>query len=154
MQRIALVLFLCMGSQLAAIAAPPGPARSIGSIDFFGLRKVTEAQIRQHLPFKEGDALMDKAQRPDGAAIARAVGVAQVTLAYICCTQDQKVLVYVGVAEQPVKPARKAAVFTGTARLPDEMMRAAEEMGAQIREAVSEGQADEDDSQGHALGTY
>jgi len=143
-----------MGSQLAAIAAPPGPAPSIGSIDFFGLRKVTEAQIRQYLPFKEGDALMDKAQRPDGAAIARAVGVAQVTLAYVCCTQDQKVLVYVGVAEKPVKPARKAPVFTGTARLPDEMMRAAEEMGAQIREAVSRGQADEDDSQGHALGKY
>jgi hypothetical protein len=94
---------------------------------------------------------MDKAQRPSGAALARAVGVAEITLAYICCTQEQQVEVYVGVAENPVRRVQTPPVFTGTARLPEDMIRADDEYGTQVREAVSRGQAREDDSQGHAL---
>src|SRR5687768_8926857 len=135
----------------AASASPSDSTPAIGSIDFFGLREVSEAAIRKHLPFKEGDPLMDKPQRPDGAKIAKAVGVAEITLAYICCTPDQKVMVYVGVAEKSVRQVRKSPVFTGTARLPDDMIRADEEFGTQVREAISRGQASEDHSQGHAL---
>jgi hypothetical protein len=147
-------VILSLWLHVAASAAPPDSARSIGSIDFFGLRKVSEAAIRKHLPFKEGDPLMDKQQRPDGAAIAQAIGVAQITLAYICCTLDQKVMVYVGVAEKPVRKVRTPPVFTGTARLSEDMIRADEEFGTQVREAISRGQASEDHSQGHALGEY
>jgi hypothetical protein len=135
----------------SAFAAPPDAPRSIGSIDFFGLRNVSEAEIRKHLPFKEGDPLMDKAQRPDGAALAKAVGVAEITLTYICCTQEQQVEVYVGVAENPIRQVRAPSVFLGTARLPEDMIRADDEYGTRVREAVSRGQAREDDSQGHAL---
>jgi hypothetical protein len=144
-------VFLCVWFHVAASAAPPDSPRSIGSIDFFGLRKVSEAEIRKHLPFKEGDPLEDKQHRPDGATIAQAVGVAQITLAYICCTPDQKVMVYVGVAEKPVRQVRTPPVFTGTARLSEDMIRADEEFGTQIREAISRGQASEEHSQGHAL---
>src|ERR1044071_6289631 len=99
MRRMASVLGIIfyVGFHAPTFAAPAGSARLIGSIDFFGLREVRETAIREHLPLKEGDALMEKQQRPDGAAIAQAIGVAEVTLAYICCTQDQKVMVYVGV---------------------------------------------------------
>jgi HEAT repeat protein len=72
-------------------------------------------------------------------------------LAYICCTQEQQVEVYVGVAEKPVRQVRTPPVFTGKARLPEDMIRADDEYDKQVREAVSRGQAREDDSQGHAL---
>lgn len=153
MRRAATVfgVFLCVGLHVAESAAPPDAPRHIGSIDFFGLREVSEASILKHLPFKEGDQLMDRQHRPDGATIAQAAGVAQITLAYICCTQDQKVMVYVGVAEEPVRQVRASPAFSGTARLSEDMIRADEEFGAQIREAISRGQAREDHSQGHAL---
>jgi hypothetical protein len=156
MRRATLVLgvILSVWFHVAASAAPADSARPIGSIDFFGLREVSEAAIREHLPFREGDLLMEKQQRPDGATIARAVGVAQITLAYICCTLDQKVMVYVGVAEKPAKLARKLPVFTGTERLSVDMMRADEELGPQVLEAISRGRAGEDHSQGHALNEY
>lgn len=144
-------VFLSLWIHVPASAAPPDGARSIGSIDFFGLRNVSEAAIRKHLPFKEGDPLMDKQQRPDGATIAQAVGVAQITLAYICCTPNNKVMVYVGVAERPVRQVRTPPIFTGTARLSEDMIRADEEFGTQVRAAISRGQASEDHSQGHAL---
>jgi hypothetical protein len=152
MQRAAFVfgLLLNVWFHTPAFGAPPDSPRIIGSIDFFGLRKVSEAEIRKHLPFKEGDPLMDKAQRPNGAALAKAVGVAEITLAYICCTPDQQIEVYVGVAEKPVRQ-RTPPVYTGTARLPEDMIRADEEFGTQIREAISRGRASEEHSQGHAL---
>jgi len=156
MRRTASVsgLFLCFWLQASSSAAASDSPPVIGSIDFFGLHTVSEAAMRDRLPFKEGDALLDKSHRPDGAAIAKAVGVSQVTLAYICCTPEQKVMVYVGVAEKPARQVHASPAFIGTARLPDEMIRADDEMGAQIREAISRGQAREDDSQGHALGEY
>ncbi|HEX5006847.1 MAG TPA: DUF885 domain-containing protein, partial [Hyphomonadaceae bacterium] len=127
--------------------------RYMGSIDFFGLRRVSEAAVREHLPFKEGDPLLDKQHRPDGADLARAIGVSKITLAYVCCTPDQEVMVYIGVAEKPVKSPRPP-VFTGAVRLPENMIRADEEFETQVREAIDRGQAAEDDSQGHALGEY
>ncbi len=156
MRRAASVIGVILVGWLhgAAAAAPADSPQSIGSIDFFGARGKSEAAIREHLPFKEGDPLMDRQHRPDGAALARQVGVAQVTLAYICCTPDQKVMVYVGVAEKPLRQLRAKPEFTGTARLPDDMIRADEEFGTQVREAISRGQAAEDDSQGHALSGY
>ena len=141
---------LMLGVHVAASPAS-SPSRTIGSIDFFGLRTVAEASIRKHLPFKEGDALMDKEHRPDGATIAKAAGVSQVTLVFICCTPDQKVQAYVGVAEQPVPQTRIPPVFTGAARLPEEMIRADDEYGAQVREGLTQGKAGEEHSQGHAL---
>jgi len=149
-----LAVLLCAGFQIAASAAPPSSQRFIGSIDFFGLRNISEAAIRKHLPFTEGDSLLEKQQRPDSAAIAKAVGVAQITLAFICCTPDQKVMVYVGVAEKPARQAETPPLFTGAARLPELMVQADEEFGTEILEAISRGQAREDHSEGHALGEY
>jgi hypothetical protein len=145
-------VFFSVWFNAQAFAAPPDAPRSIGSIDFFGLRKVSEAEIRKHLPFKEGDPLMEKQQRAVGATIAGAAGVAEITLAYVCCTPDQKMMVYVGVAEKPVQaPLPTPPKFTGTARLSEDMIRANDEYGAQVMEAISRGQASEDRSQGHAL---
>jgi hypothetical protein len=144
------VALLCAGGH----AASEEPARTIATIDFFGLRTISEAQVRQHLPLKEGDRLPDRQHRPDGEAIARALGVSRLTLAYICCTAEQQILMYVGVAEKPAPAGRILPAATGKARLPEEMILADEELGAQVREAIARGQAQEDDSQGHALGAY
>jgi hypothetical protein len=157
-RRVALALILCVAPMAATRAAEPGTApdqqRYIGTIDFFGLRQVSEGKVRAQLSIKEGDALQKREDRPDGAAIARALGVAEVTLAYVCCTADQKIMVYVGVVERPARTVRTPPSYTGAARLPDEMIRVDDEYDAQVTEAVNRGQANEDDSQGHALSAY
>lgn len=135
-------------------AAPAQAAPTIATVDFFGLRTVSEARLREHLPFAEGDPLPDKQHRPDGEVIARALGVARVSFAFICCTSEQKIMMYVGVAENAARPTRTPAKYTGAARLPESVLRADEEFGTQVREAIAHGQAQEDDSQGHALGVY
>jgi hypothetical protein len=141
-----------IGIQVAGAAAPPDLLPAVGIIDFFGLRSVREQEIRQHLPFKEGDRLAREQLVRDGTRIAREIGVAEVTIAYVCCTPDQKVIAYVGVAEKPARE-RPSAEFTGNARLPEEMIQAEEELGRQLLEAIS-AQATEDRSQGHALSSY
>jgi hypothetical protein len=140
---------------LTASAAPPDVLPPIGTIDFFGLRTVKEADVRKALPFKEGDLLERDRLVRDGTAVARALGVAEVTLAYICCTQDQKMMAYVGVAEKnTLGQERTLPGYSGTARLPEEMILAYDEFGTELVEAIKQGQAREDHSQGHALNDY
>jgi hypothetical protein len=156
MRRAASLLgvFISAWLQVPASAAAPDSLPPIGTIDFFGLREVSEASIRKHLPFKEGDLTPERPLGAEGAAIAKAAGVAQVTLAYVCCTQGQKTQVYVGVAEKAVPQGRPSRQFNGTARLSEDMIRADGELGAQVLEAIARGQAGEVHSDGHALGEY
>lgn len=86
---------------------PPGPEPSvpnvnrgpvIGLIDFYGLRKVSEASVRTTLGFHEGDRLPaskgDVEERLDGIPT-----VVESHLEAVCCTGG-KVTLYVGIEER------------------------------------------------------
>jgi hypothetical protein len=53
------LLIPAVSAQKAAPAQAPGPGKGpvIGTLDFYGLRKVTEAKVRQALGVREGDPL-------------------------------------------------------------------------------------------------
>jgi hypothetical protein len=153
MRRIPRVSIVFALLAKVCIAAPEGPAPSIGSIDFFGLRTISEAELRRQLPLEEGDPLPDGKGPPDEAAIARSLGVAQVKLAFVCCISDQTYMVFVGVAEKPLPPAHAPRKFSGAARLPEEMMQAYWEFEGTILGAVKS-HTPEDMSQGHSLASY
>jgi hypothetical protein len=147
-------LFLFCGALLygrpasADIEMPP-----IGTIDFYGLRSLSESAVRQQLPFKEGDALPETPP-PSREKIARALGVARVEFAIVCCTSEGRTQIYVGVQERAASEIRYNRSPTGDVRLPAEILTANDRYLDAIYEAVRTGQAAEDDSHGHALFAY
>lgn len=145
-----LMVFLAMaaGAEEPFDTLPP-----IGIVDFYGLRKVSEADVRAQLPFKEGDELTEGRIVRDGSAIARALDVADVKLAYICCTPDQKMMVFVGVAESPPQREPTLREFTGTARLPADMLETYAEFELRLMDTVTS-QLPEDRAEGHSLSEF
>jgi hypothetical protein len=139
----------------ALLCGPPASADNemapIGTIDFYGLRSLSESEVRQHLPFKEGDVLSDN---PSPVATTAALGVAKVVFAVVCCTTEGRTLIYVGVQERGAPEVRYRASPTGEIGLPAEILAANDLFLTAFWEAVRTGQAAEDDSQGHALAAY
>jgi HEAT repeats len=82
---------------LAAAACAQEPPR-IGVIDFYGLRKVPEAKIREALGAREGDFLpRSKGDAEDN--IDRVPGVIDSHLEAVCCDAGKAIL-YVGIEER------------------------------------------------------
>ena len=87
----------------------------IGTIDFYGLRSLSESDVRQHLPFKEGEALPELSPTSQ-EQVARALGAAHVEFAIVCCSGDGRTLIYVGVQERAAPGIRYNAAPTGKVR--------------------------------------
>ena len=137
---------LCGRPASADIEMPP-----IGTIDFYGLRSLSESDVRRHLPFKEGDVLSDN---PSPVATTSALGVAKVVFAVVCCTTEGRTQIYVGVQERAVPEIGYSASPTGKVRLPADILAANDRYLNAIYEAVRTGQTDEDRSQGHSLSSF
>jgi hypothetical protein len=127
----------------------------LGVIDFYGLRTVPESQIRQALNFHEGDSIDFKqfeSERQDSLKRIRLVpGVRGASLSLVCCTSDQKSMIYVGIEEADSPCVSFGPVPDGRVRLTDEVIHADKELQNAWEKAVVKGDASEDDSQGHAL---
>lgn len=121
----------------------------IGIIDFYGLRTVTEQQVRAALQIKEGDSLSDEPK--DARRRLKALpGVAQARLEMVCCDSGKAIL-YVGIAEKGVASFQLRQAPQGTVGLPEDIKQAGNDFQKAQMDAVLKGEADEDDSQGHAL---
>jgi len=81
-------------------------------------------------------------------------GVERAFLTLVCCTDDQKSMLYVGIEEaaSPCLAFRPAP--TSSVRLPDEILQAGRAVDAAWEKAVLSGNNGEDDSQGHALSDW
>jgi hypothetical protein len=81
-------------------------------------------------------------------------GVKQAFLDLVCCTEDHKSMLYVGVEE----PSSPCLVFnsapTGSTRLPGEVVRAGNQFAEAWQKSVLVGNAAEDRSEGHSLSNY
>ena len=134
----------------SAASFPP-----LGVIDFYGLRSVPEQKLRQSLPFREGDAIDPDQFTEKKPAIEKQLanipGVKQAFMTLVCCTDDQKSIVYVGIEEisSPCLSFRPAP--TGAVRLPEDVLQAGRSIDAAWEKAVLSGNNGEDDSQGRAL---
>lgn len=146
--RMAFAALVCACARAEDPDFPP-----IGLIDFHGLRSHTEAEVRKLLPFKEGDAIPSEPPDTLSGSIARALNVPRVEPSYVCCTPDQKMIVFIGVAE--TEPPAWLATPTGSARLPDEMIRDYQEFMSIVFDLIKSGkQAPSNHSQGHYLDTH
>ena len=74
---------------------------TIGIIDFYGLQTKTESEVRELLPFKEGDS--DPFPPPPNleAEMATALGVSRVEISGSCCIEPGVATVHVGIEEAP-----------------------------------------------------
>lgn len=139
-----------------AIYGQPGQSPSIGIIDFYGLRSVSEQAARQALQIKVGDSLpnlpnewwelSEAAQR----RLEALPNVRQAMLSPVCCEAGQTIL-FVGISENgaPALPFRPAP--RGRIRLPGSMVQAGDSLMDALGKAVLKGDRGEDRSQGHAL---
>lgn len=121
----------------------------IGIIDFYGLRTVTEKQVREALQIKEGDVLTDEPKDAKGR-IASIPGVADVSFNFGCC-EAGKATLYVGIREKGEPSLTFRPAPQGKVRLSQEIAQAGEAFQKAFIAAVLSGNASEDDSQGHAL---
>jgi len=78
--------------------------KHIGTIDFYGYSGLDLKQLRAALPFHEGDALASKAQfEAAKVPYARMIGRSRVEFAPICCLEDGRYSLFVGI-EEPDAP--------------------------------------------------
>lgn len=129
-----------------------GQTPGIGVIDFYGLRNISEQQVRQALQIKEGDAVPDSRDAAQ-CRLEALPNVQQARLSFVCC-DDGKAILYVGISEKGTPTLRFRPAPQRSIRLPDNMVRTGEALSDAVTKATEKGDVGEDDSQGHALYHY
>jgi len=136
-------------SLLLAQSPPADLIPPIGVIDFYGLRKVSEAQVREVLGVKEGD-------HPPSSTSAivkrleKIPGVLQARLDRGCCHAGKATL-YVGIQEEAAPRFDFRTPSQLDIALPQKVVEDYENFEEAMMEAVFKGDAGEDYSQGHSL---
>ena len=91
---------LVVGASATVVPAPASAQLPrVGIIDFYGLRKITAAQVREALGINVGDSLTAAAMFEVPARLADLPGVVSAAIDPVCC-EDGKTMLYVGVAEE------------------------------------------------------
>jgi hypothetical protein len=135
---------------LAAAAQPP--SERIGIIDFYGYGSLDPAQLRAALPFKERDVVPSpQAKLAAEAALVKATGRTAAKIESVCCLEDGRSTVFVGLAEQDAPPIRYNPEPSGEIKLPKEAHRLSVQLEKDMLAAVKKGDSREDDSAGYAL---
>jgi len=124
----------------------------IGIIDFYGLRKVSAAEVRNSLGIQEGDAFPPS----EGANLERRLaGIPRVVKAHlevVCCEADKAVL-YVGIQETGAPRFSFRKPPKSHLALPQEIVETYRQFENALQEAVLKGDAADDISHGHSLMT-
>src|ERR1700733_12609906 len=146
------LLIPAASAQKAPVQTPqaliPGKGPVIGTLDFYGLRKVTEAKVRQALGVREGDPLPsskgDVEERLDAIP-----GVVESHLEAVCC-DNGKITLYVGIEERAATHFDLHDVPDGDATLPREIDSAYRRFLDAFSEAARQGYTKEDLTKGYA----
>jgi hypothetical protein len=152
----AILLLLTVAVALIGFSQAAGQELQIGIIDFYGLNRVTLAQAREALTFKEGDSISYPGVEPSPTVeeseirLSKLPGVVRAHANTVCC-DNGRVIVYVGIEERGAPTMRLRAEPAGKARLADDVVAAGEEFSKAFMLAMERGHTGEDRSQGHSL---
>ena len=138
-------------SVLAVAAQEPKRTETVGTLDFFGLRRVSEADVRATLKIKEGDAFQRSSVQALVAELKKIPGVQAATVAPITVDGTGKLKIFVGIQEEGVAGFTFRDPPQGDQRLPEELALIYREFIQALGPAVRKGGDREDHSQGHAL---
>jgi hypothetical protein len=127
----------------------------LGIIDFYGVRTVPEARLRDALPYHIDDSIsvgqFKSQKRSVEQKLASLPGVSGAYLTLVCCTQDRKSILYVGVEEASTPCQEFQPAPTGSVRLTEDVLSADSDFEDAFHKSILKGNFAEDDSQGHAL---
>jgi HEAT repeats len=120
----------------------------IGTVDFYGLHKVTESNLRKALGVREGDPLPaskgDVEEKLDTIS-----GVTESHLEAICC-ENGTVILYVGIEERGAPHFELHPAPEGDAPLPEEISAAYQRFLTAFDAAARRGSTDEDLTKGYS----
>jgi hypothetical protein len=133
---------------IAAVGAPAQSPPRIGTIEFFGLRKVSEAKIRQTLGVREGGFLPPSKGNAE-ESLDKISGIVESHLEAICC-DDGKMILYVGIEERGAAHFELREAPEGDTKLPDEVLAAYRRFQEVSSDAVRRGSTAEDLRQGYS----
>lgn len=134
----------------AVVLTAQQASATIGLLDFYGLRNLTESQVRQALRVAEGDAITESALTSAASRLRALPGVNDARVESVCC-ENGKPIVYVGIEEKGSPAIRFNPSPKGQMRLPADVVRAGAAFETAFENAVRRGSFQEDQSQGHAL---
>jgi len=121
----------------------------VGVIDFYGLRKISESQIRKVLGVREGDLL--PASKGDAETkLDQISGVVESHLEAVCCDAGRTIL-YVGIEERGATHFDLRAPPEGAVVLPEEIVTAYGRFLEAAHDASRRNATDEDLTHGHPL---
>jgi len=147
--------FLLAFAILFPISVSAGNFPPLGVIDFFGNRVTSSDQILRVLPFHVGDPVdFRKFNGQRDAAIEKIKtlpGVLGASVELVCCTEDHKSMLYVGIEEAGSPCIAFGSEPTGNSQLPAVVIRASQDVEEAWEKTALRGNSTEDDSQGHAL---
>lgn len=118
-------------------------------LDFYGLRKVPEAQIRKSLGVREGDLLPPSKGNAE-AKLDQIPGVVESHLEAVCCDEGKTIL-YVGIEERGAPHFDLREPPESDISLPDEIVSAYNRFLEAAQLASRRGTTEEDLTHGHPL---
>jgi hypothetical protein len=140
-------LFIIVLLVPAALAADSIPR--IGSIDYYGLRKIPESHIQKALGVAVGDPLPpSKGDVED--RLAEVPGVVLARVEAVCCDGDRSML-FVGIEEKGAPHFELHTPPQGDATLPKELTDPYQDLVAAVESAGRRGSTAEDLTHGHPL---
>ena len=121
----------------------------IGIIDFYGLRTVSEEDVRKVLGVEEGGPL-PRSKHETELAIEEIPGVVFARLQAVCC-EDGRAILYVGIEERGAPHFDYRTPPQEQIQLPEEVHRTYALFLSALNEAVRKNEIQEDFTQGHSL---
>jgi len=118
-------------------------------IDFYGLRDISERQVRESLQIKEGDPSSVETKEAE-RKLESLPGVAEAQISRVCCDAGKAVL-FVGIREKGTPSLQFRLAPQGKVRLPQDVAQAEDDFRKALSDAILKGNSGEDDSRGHTL---
>ncbi len=144
-------MYLCraLAGLLLAAASLYAQELRVDVLDFYGLRKVSESQIRKALGIREGDR-MPPSKGDAEAKLDQISGVVESHLEAVCCDEGKTIL-YVGIEERGAPHFDLRDPPDGAVTLPEEIVSTYNRFLEAAQTASRRGTTAEDLTHGHPL---
>jgi len=128
----------------------------VGAIDFFGYGGLDLQAVREKLPIHVGQSINpDKFEGHEEAAVEREVqrvtGRPPTEVGIVCCGDENRLLIYIGLAGSSTRPLITSPAPNGSEHLDPQALKLYDEFETAASKAISRGDSQEDWSQGYAL---